>query len=470
MLKQQAGTTAAASDLATRFGGRTSRIFSALGGFSIKMNESQAHRLAADPSVAYVEQNSMAHVADTQQNPTWGLDRIDQKNLPLDSKYTYPNNGSGATVYIADTGAYFSHPDYGGRVKSGYDFIDNDADATDCQGHGTHVAGTVASSTYGVAKGTSVVAVRVLDCQGSGPWDTVIAGIDWVVKNAKKPAVLSMSLGGTPGQPVSTVDDAVRRAVAAGITTTIAAGNSGADACTVSPSRTPEAITVAATDQSDNRAVWNGQSVSSNWGSCVDIFAPGTSITSTKNGGGTTQMSGTSMATPHVAGVVALYLTANPNASPADVARALTDNATPGLVKDPKGSPNKLLYTGFIGGGGNPTCGAKSNSTKLDIPDAGAAVTSEIQVSGCDGKASASLPVKVDIDHSYSGDLAISLIGPSGASYSLKKAGDLGSSAGVHTTYNVNASTENANGTWKLSIQDIYRYDAGSLTSWAITF
>ncbi|WP_020673126.1 S8 family peptidase [Amycolatopsis nigrescens] len=330
------GSSAGAGDLVARYGGQITQTYTAaLQGFAVSMNEQQAKRLAADPRVAYVEQDGAAHLTGTQTNPTWGLDRIDQKALPLDKKYTYPNEGAGVTVYVVDTGTMLTHPDFGDRVKSGYDFIDNDSNSSDCHGHGTHVAGTVGSSTYGVAKKVNIVGVRVLNCSGSGQNSQVVAGIDWVTKNAAKPAVLSMSLGGGAN---TSVDSAVRRAVQAGITTTVASGNSNTDACNTSPARAPEAITVNATDSNDGRASF------SNYGRCTDIFAPGVSILSTKNGGGTATMSGTSMATPHVAGAAAVYLSANPSATPAQVDTALKNGASDNVVKNPgSGSTNKLL-------------------------------------------------------------------------------------------------------------------------------
>ncbi|RKT82043.1 Serine protease, subtilisin family [Saccharopolyspora antimicrobica] len=337
-------TTSTATRLADSYGGKVTATYtSTIRGFAVRLDEAAAERLAADRSVAYVQQDGIARISGTQQNPTWGLDRIDQRNLPLDRSYTYPNTGSGATAYILDTGVDKRHPDFEGRVSDGYDFIDNDGDASDCQGHGTHVAGTVGSKTWGVAKQVKLVSVRVLNCQGSGQYSQIIAGVDWVARNAAKPAVANMSLGGGAN---SSLDSAVQRAIQAGVTFAVASGNDNTNACNTSPARVPSAITVNATDSRDSRSTF------SNYGSCTDIFAPGTNITSTTNGGGSGGMSGTSMATPHVAGATALYLTANPSATPAQVAQALVSNGTQSKVTNPgSGSKNSLLYVGFIGSG-----------------------------------------------------------------------------------------------------------------------
>jgi subtilisin family serine protease len=333
-------TEATANAVAARNGGGVDRVFgSALRGFTVKLSERQAKRLAADPAVEYVEQDQVFHADTTQSNPpSWGLDRIDQASLPLSSSYNYTSTGSGVNVYVIDTGVRISHSTFGGRAKNGYDFVDDDAVAQDGNGHGTHVAGTIAGSTYGVAKGATVYGVRVLDDDGSGTTAGVVAGIDWVTANAIKPAVANMSLGGGAS---ATIDAAVSRSIAAGVTYAVAAGNSNANASSYSPARVAAAITVGATTNTDARASY------SNYGSVLDIFAPGSSITSSwnTNDTATNTISGTSMATPHVAGVIARYLQNNTSATPAQVSSALTSSATTGKVTSAgTGSPNRLLY------------------------------------------------------------------------------------------------------------------------------
>jgi subtilisin family serine protease len=333
-------STASADSLASKFGGKTDRVFThALRGFTATLSETQAKRLAADPSVEYVEQNQVFHVETTQSNPpSWGIDRIDQAALPLSKSYNYTSTGAGVNVYVIDTGVRVTHTTFGGRAKNGYDFVDNDAVAQDGNGHGTHVAGTIAGSQYGVAKAATVYGVRVLDNAGSGTTAGVVAGIDWVTANAIKPAVANMSLGGGAS---SSLDAAVRRSIASGVTYAVAAGNDGANASSYSPARVTEAITVGATTSTDARASY------SNYGSVLDIFAPGSSITSSWGTGdtATNTISGTSMATPHVVGAAARYLQTHPTATPAQVASALTSGATTGKVTSPgTGSPNRLLF------------------------------------------------------------------------------------------------------------------------------
>jgi subtilisin family serine protease len=283
--------------------------------------------------------------SDTQANPpSYGLDRIDQRNRPLDSSYTYATTATAVHAYIIDTGIRTTHGDFGGRATSGFDAIDGGA-ADDCNGHGTHVAGTVGGAAHGVAKGVRLVAVRVLNCEGSGTTAQVVAGIDWVTANAVEPAVANMSLGGGAD---TALDAAVRRSIASGVSYAIAAGNGflglfPLNACSQSPARVTEALTVSATDSSDRKPFW------ANTGTCVDLLAPGVSITSTWSTGdaATNTITGTSMSTPHVAGAAALYLHGNPAATPAQVHAAIVSSATTGVVGSPgSGTPNRLLYTG----------------------------------------------------------------------------------------------------------------------------
>ncbi|MBO8198300.1 S8 family peptidase [Streptomyces smyrnaeus] len=336
--RSQVRTTA--ERLTDSYGGTVRQVYStALRGFSVRATEAQAKKLAAAPGVKYVEADGTMRVSGTQPNPpSWGIDRVDGS---LNRSYSYPNEGSGVTAYIVDTGVDMTHPDFTGRARSGYDFIDNDTNASDCQGHGTHVAGTVGSRSYGVAKNVDLVAVRVLNCQGSGQWSQVIGGIDWVARNADGPSVANMSLGGGAS---SSVDQAVQGAIDSGVTFAVAAGNDSRNACNTSPARVPAAITLGSTDRGDGRSYF------SNYGRCLDLFAPGGSITSTRNGGGSTTMSGTSMATPHAAGAAALYLSAHRGASPGQVRDALVNNAQSGVVGNPgSGSPNRLLNVSNLG-------------------------------------------------------------------------------------------------------------------------
>lgn len=334
-----------AHELTGQYGGAiTSTFSSALTGYAAQLSEEQARRIAADPDVSYVQQNQRLHALGTQQRPpSWGIDRIDQRDLPLDASYTYPS-AAGVTAYVIDTGVRISHSDLKGRASHGFDAIDGDNDATDGNGHGTHVAGTIAGAAHGVAKDANIVGVRVLDNQGSGTTAQVVAGIDWVTKNHTGPSVANMSLGGTADRAL---DDAVRRSIESGVTYSVAAGNGNIiglpeDAGTKSPARVQEAITVSATDNTDSKAFW------ANYGDVVDVFAPGVDITSSWNTGddATNKISGTSMAAPHVAGAAALYLGANPGATPAQVQEGLVANASVDKLSGTLGSANRLLYTG----------------------------------------------------------------------------------------------------------------------------
>ena len=329
----------------------------ALKGFAAQLPEQAVEALRRNPNVAYVEQDQVVRAVGTQSPATWGLDRVDQRDTPLNNTYTYGPTGTGVKVYIIDTGIRTTHTDFGTRASSGFDAVDGGA-ADDCNGHGTHVAGTVGGTTYGVAKGVQLVAVRVLNCQGSGTNSGVIAGIDWVTSNhTSGPAVANMSLGGGAS---SALDDAVRTSIADGVVYALAAGNGDfigrpIDACTRSPARVTQGLTIGSTTSSDNESSF------SNYGTCVDILAPGSSITSAwyTSNTATNTISGTSMATPHVAGAAALYLEGAPGASPSAVGSALVSNSTASTItlhsrSASNGTPNKLLYTAFMGGGSEP--------------------------------------------------------------------------------------------------------------------
>jgi subtilisin family serine protease len=330
----------AATALGRRYGGAVLFTYTAaLHGFAIHTSPAAAKRLAADPAVAYVEQDRTVSLSGMQANPpSWGLDRVDQHTLPLSRSYT-AGPSAGVTAYVLDTGIRIDHTDFGGRARYGWDFIDGDAVADDCKGHGTHIAGTIGGAQYGVAKQVKLVAMRVLDCTGIGPYSKIIAGVDWVTKNAVKPAVANMSLLGPASDAL---DGAIQDSIASGVTYAVAAGNTNTDACHQSPARTAEAITVGATDSTDARATF------SNVGACLDLFAPGVQILSDSSKGttATAWMSGTSMAAPHVTGAAALVLGTNPRATPAQVRDALVNGATASRVKNPgPASPNRLLYT-----------------------------------------------------------------------------------------------------------------------------
>jgi subtilisin family serine protease len=462
----KAGQAGASTEAATTYGGTVRQSWTAaLNGFSVEMTEKQARRLAADPRIDYVQPVTEVHADDTQTPATWGLDRVDQRALPLDTRYTYSTTASNVTAYILDTGIRTSHSDFGGRASIGYDAIGDGRNGQDCHGHGTHVAGTVGGTQYGVAKQVKLVAVRVLNCVGSGTSEQIVNGINWMTLNARRPAVANMSLGGGAN---SAIDDAVRNSANGGITFAVAAGNGDSmgypqDACTRSPARVQQAITVGAVDRTDTRASF------SNYGTCVDLFAPGVAITSDTIGSDTStgMMSGTSMASPHVAGVAALYLAANPTATSAQVHDALVAGATSGVVRDPMaGSPNRLLYAAAAA---VPVPSIFASTTDVWIGNG--VSSSPITVSGRTGNASATLKVGVNIKHTARGDLVIDLVAPDGSAYRLKNSQYYDIVDNVIATYTVNASAEIANGVWNLRVQDVYRStDIGYIDSWQLTF
>ncbi|WP_329108759.1 S8 family peptidase [Micromonospora sp. NBC_01699] len=339
----RAAVAATADQLGADYGGTVVRVYhAALRGFEVRLPERAAKRLAADPAVAFVEQNHLVPLAaGVQPNPpNWGLDRIDQRQLPLNQRYGYPNTAPNVRAYVIDTGIRPTHIDFTGRVVAGFDAFAGVLPPGDCNGHGTHLAGIIGGELHGVAKDVSLIAVRVLDCTGIGSYAQVIAGIDWTVQNAVRPSVANMGIGGGAS---TTLDAAVTNAIIRGISFAVPAGSSSANACNYSPSRVPTALTVAGTTITDAKMS------SANFGSCLDIFAPGQGITSTWYTGdtATNTISGSSMASAHVAGCVALLLQANPTWSPAQLASYLAAVSTGGVVGAPgAGSPNRLLYCG----------------------------------------------------------------------------------------------------------------------------
>jgi subtilisin family serine protease len=452
----KAEATSTAASLGSKV---THRYSKALTGFAASMSEQQAKQLAADPDVSFVQQNQVHTITADQPNPpSWGLDRIDQRDLPLNNNYSYATTAGNVHAYIIDTGMDLDHPDFGGRASSGFDAIDG-GNADDGNGHGTHVAGTIGGNAYGVAKGVSLVAVRVLNNSGSGTTAQVVAGIDWVTNNAIKPASANMSLGGGAD---TALDTAVKRSIASGVTYSIASGNSNTNACNTSPARVPEAITVNASTNTDARASF------SNYGTCTDIFAPGQNITSAWLNGGTNTISGTSMATPHVAGAAALYLATNATASPQAVRDALVAAGTPGKITNPgTGSPNVLLYTGT--GGTEPPppgCTAVTNANNYTISD-NATVNSPITISGCTGNGGATASIAVTIVHTYVGDLVVDLVAPDGTVYNLRNRSG-GSADNINQTFSRNLSSEVANGTWNLRVRDAASLDTGYIDSWTL--
>ncbi|GIH11022.1 serine protease [Rhizocola hellebori] len=453
------------ASVTARHAGTVGRVFtSALNGFEVSLSEKEARRLAADPSVAYVQQNGTVHVdpgvLGTQPNPpSWGLDRIDQRNLPLDNSYTYPNTAGNVHAYILSTGIRTTHVDFGGRAIHGRDVVDNDDDATDCNGHGTSVAGVVGGSTYGVAKNVTLVAVRMLDCAGTATIAQVIAGVDWVTANAVKPAIGVLVAGGPTDLAYNS---AIRRSIASGVTYTAVSGSSASDACQFSPGGVTEAITVAATDMADNKHS------ASNFGPCLDIFAPGVLVNTLwyTSDTATITLSGSSYSTAYAAGVAALIASANPAWTPQQVRDEMVADATPGVVINPgTGSPNLLAYVDNAGA--PPPC-TGTNPNDVTIPDSpAAAVNSRIVIAGCTGNASSSSAVEVHIIHPFRGDLQVDLLAPDGTAYRLQsRSADSGDD--IHTTYVVDLSREVRNGNWRLRVRDRRALNTGFIDSWTL--
>ncbi|MET9224577.1 S8 family peptidase [Lentzea sp. NPDC003310] len=349
VFKGEDDVQATAAAMTRRYGGTVRKTYDkVVDGYSATMSAAQAARIAKDAKVSYVQQVNRMSTMDSQTpTPNWGVDRIDQRDLPLNRTYDYPSSaGKGVRIYVLDSGINANHSEFTGRIAAGYDYVDNDRVPQDCHGHGTHVAGSAAGTKYGVAKKATIVPMRVLDCKGNAYDDDIIEAADWIAKNAVKPAVVNYSIGCRQRCSTPAIDNAVKAVVDSGVQWVQAAGNSTDDSCYYSPQKVAAAVTVG-------NATWEDQRrFDSNYGSCLDIWAPGTDIVSASysSNTGTATMSGTSMASPHVAGAAALYLAQNPSTTPAQVRDALVRNATTNRLGGIGSSPNALLYTAFLNG------------------------------------------------------------------------------------------------------------------------
>ncbi|MFI6095082.1 S8 family serine peptidase [Lentzea sp. NPDC051213] len=466
--------------VAASYGGQVDRVYgAALQGFAMTATEQQARRLAADPRVERVEADSIVRGDAVRTNPIWNLDRIDQRVTVLDNRYDYPDQaGQGVTVYVMDTGVRTAHAEFEDRASVAFDAIGDGWNGQDCSttGHGTHVAGTIAGKTFGVASKAKVASVRVLSCENSGTISQIVAGIDWITANAARPAVVNMSLGG--GQS-TTEDNAVKASIAAGISYVVSAGNSESNACLKSPANVPAAITVGAANPVNERARGWAKfgDTGSNYGPCLDLFAPGESIESAHNATNqsTVVLKGTSMASPHVAGAAALLLSQTPNLTPAQVHAEILNRSVTGVLDpttleppmDPpttQKSPNRFLHTGPLA---QPAC-TVSDTTRRAVPDQDS-ITVALDVTACGRKVAGNATVRVQAEHPFRGDLSVRLITPSGTEVVLREANAADNAVNLDQTFPLSLSTLDANGTWKLVVRDNFSIDEGSLVGWTLT-